>query len=192
MDWRLLHPITSFSLHHHWLGTTFSWIEAASIPFMVVITVGLWVFARPGGDRKWKVAAVSGLAASALALIVNQVVHSIWDRPRPYESHAFRHPWSNSTDASFPSDHASASFAIAFAVLLIDPLVGAIFLVAALVIAVGRLFIGAHYPSDVAVGLLVGLVSALVVVKLGGRLVLFVVRIVERATDPVLARIRPT
>lgn len=186
MDWRVLKAIYDVSTDNHWVGTLFSDVEAASIPVMVIATVALWLLARPGGDRKWKLAAGSALGSAAVALIVNQVVHSIWDRPRPYESHRFPHPWAHSTDASFPSDHTSASFAIAFAVIMIDPLVGAFFLGAAVLIGAGRLFVGAHYPSDVGAGVLIGLATALLVVKLGRPTIGFLVRLVERVTDPVL------
>jgi undecaprenyl-diphosphatase len=186
VDWRLYHAIYDVSLHHHWLGSVFSDVEKASIPFMVIVTVALWLLARPGGDRKWKLAAGSGLGAAAVALVANQVIHTIWDRPRPYESHAIRHPWSSSTDASFPSDHASASLAIAFAVLAFDPLAGALFLVAAVLIVVGRVLIGAHYPGDVGASLLVAAGSAVVVLRLGRPVIAFLVRLVERATDPLL------
>ena len=186
MDWRLYHAIYGVSLHHHWLGTFFDDVERASIPFMLVATIALWLIARPGGGRKWKLAAGSGLAAAALALLVNVVLHTIWDRPRPYETHVIRHPWSTSTDASFPSDHASASLAIAFSVLAFDVVAGAVLLAAAALIAVGRLFIGAHYPGDVAASVLVGAASALVVVRLGRPVIVRLVALVERATDPVL------
>ncbi len=186
MDWRLYHAIYDVSLHHHWVGTLFNAIEKASIPFMVVATVALWFLARPGGDRKWKLAAGSGLGAAAVAVVCNQVIHAIWDRPRPYETHQISHPWSSATDASFPSDHASASLAIAFAVLAFDPVAGALFLVAAVLIAVGRVLIGAHYLSDIGASLLVAAVSAFVVVRFGRPAIAFLVRLVERATDPVL------
>ncbi|MCW2975795.1 MAG: bcrC [Actinomycetia bacterium] len=183
MDWRIFKAIYGISLHHHWVGSFFNVVENASIPGMVLATVALWFFARPGGDRKWKVAAGSGLAAAALALAVDQVVHAIYDRPRPYESHQISHPWSGSTDAGFPSDHSSASLAIAFAVLMLDPLVGAVFLVAAVFIAVGRLFVGAHYPGDILASVVVAAVSAFAVVGLGRPLVVLCVRLVERVTD---------
>ena len=189
MDWRIYHAIYDVSLHHHWVGTLFSDVEKASIPFMVAVCVVLWLAARPGGSRKWKVAAGSALGAAALAVVVNLAIHVAWDRARPYEEHTFRHPWSSSTDASFPSDHTSASFAIAFAVLLIDPLAGALFLAAAVLIGIGRLFIGAHYPGDVVAGLGIGLVAAVVVVRLARPLIMLCVRLVERLTDPVLARV---
>ena len=93
MDWRIYKAIYDVSLRHHWLGSLFHGIEAASIPFMVVATGALWFLSRPGGDRRWKLATGSGFAAAAVAFVVNYVIHSAWDRPRPYESHAIRHPW---------------------------------------------------------------------------------------------------
>jgi undecaprenyl-diphosphatase len=186
VDWRLYHAIYGVSLHHHWLGTAFDWIEKASIPFMVLVTVALWLLARPGGGRKWKLAATNGLAAAAVGLLANLVIHTIWDRPRPYEAHTIRHPWAKSTDASFPSDHASASLAIAFAVLAFDAVAGAIFLAVALLIAAGRVLIGAHYPGDVGASVLVGAGSALLVVRLGRPVMVRLVRLVERLTDPIL------
>jgi undecaprenyl-diphosphatase len=186
VDWRLFKAIYDVSLHHHWVGSLFNAIENVSVPVMVLATVALWFLARPGGDRKWKLAAGSGLAAAALALVVDQVIHAIYDRPRPYESHQISHPWTSKTDPAFPSDHSSASLAIAFAILMIDPLVGAVFVVIALLIGVGRIFIGAHYPGDILASLVVAAVSAFVVVRLGRPVVAFCVRLVERLTDPLV------
>ena len=153
---------------------------------MVVVTVALWLLARPGGDRKWKLAAGGALGAAAVALIANRIIASIWHRDRPYDTHAISHPWTNSHDASFPSDHASASFGIAFAVLMFDRLVGSLFLLAAAIIGIGRIFIGAHYPADVGAGVLVGLASAILVVKLARPVIALLVRVVERLTHPLL------
>lgn len=186
MDWRIYRAIYGVSLHHHWLGSLFHGIERASIPFMVVATVALWLFARPGASRKWKLAAAGGLFTSGVALAINRVIAALWFRERPFLAHPIAHPWINSHDASFPSDHASASFAIAFAVLFVDPLVGALFLVVALIVALGRLFIGAHYPGDVGAGLLVGAFSAVLVMRFARPVVGYAVGLVERLTDPVL------
>ena len=189
MDWRVERAIYDVSLHHHWVGSLFHGVEQASIPLMVVITGVLWFFARPGGDRKWKLACASGYASAALGYVIAYVIHHVYDRARPYEAHAIRHPWSSSTDASFPSDHTSLSFAIAFAVLAFDTVAGVVFIVVAAIIGVGRLFIGAHYPGDVLAGLAVGLVAALVVLRLLPRFVAWVVGYVERVTDPLVSRI---
>jgi undecaprenyl-diphosphatase len=186
VDWNLYQDVYNVSLQHHWVGTIFSDIEKVSIPLMVVMTAALWFFSRPDGDRKWKLACGSGFASAALAYLVAFVIHHAWARPRPYMTHHISHPWSNTTDASFPSDHATVSYAIAFAVLAFDPIAGAIFLVVATIIAVGRLFIGAHYPSDVVAGLIIGLLAAGVVVRLLPRFVSSVVARVERISDPLV------
>jgi undecaprenyl-diphosphatase len=186
VDWRIYKAIYDVSLHHHWVGSLFHGIEQASIPFMVVATGALWFLSRPGGDRRWKLASGNGFAAAAVAYVINFVIHSAWDRPRPYEAHAIRHPWSSSTDASFPSDHASVSLAIAFAVLAVDVTAGAVLLAAAILIAVGRVLIGAHYPGDVLASLGVALVAAFVVVRFARPVVDRVVRLVERISDPLV------
>jgi undecaprenyl-diphosphatase len=188
MDWRVEHAIYNVSLHHHWVGSLFHGVEQASIPVMVVITGVLWFFSRPGEGRKWKLACANGYLAAAIAYVTAFVIHHIYDRPRPYEAHTIPHPWSSSTDASFPSDHTSLSFAIAFAVLAFDTVAGVVFLVVAAIIGVGRLFIGAHYPGDVLMGVLIGAVAAFVAVRWLRGFVSWVVSYVERATDPLVAR----
>jgi membrane-associated phospholipid phosphatase len=116
------------------------------------------------------------------------MIADFWHRARPFAAHSDAHVWgSRSHDPSFPSDHASAAFAIAFAVFLFDRAVGSVFLAAAAMIGVGRVFIGAHYPADVLAGCLVGLASALLVARLARPLIGFLVRLVERLTDPVVA-----
>ena len=189
MDYRVYHAINDFVYHHSWLGRDLNDIEAWSVPVLAVATVALWLLARPGGQRKWKLASACALASAGLALLVNQFISKvIWDRPRPFEAHPSAHVWgSRSHDPSFPSDHSSAAFGIAFAVFLFDRLVGSVFLAAAVVIGVGRVFIGEHYPLDVVAGCLIGLGVALLVTRFARSAIELLVRLVERVTDPVLA-----
>ena len=188
MDWRIYHAVNRFVTHHSWLGRLGHGVETYGVFLIAVAAFALWLLARPGGSRKWKIAAGSALGSAALGLLVNRVIASFWHRDRPYQTHHVAHLWvSRTTDASFPSDHASAAFGIAVAVLLIDPLVGAAFLTLAVLIGVGRVLVGAHYPSDVLAGAAVGTFSAVLVVRLGRPLIALCVRLVERLTDPVLA-----
>jgi undecaprenyl-diphosphatase len=188
VDWRIYHAINVFVFHHAWIGRVLSTVETWAVPAIALATVALWLLARPGAGRKWKLASVCALGSAGLALLVNQVIAAIWDRPRPFDTHPSAHVWgSRSHDPSFPSDHASAAFAIAFAVLLFDRVVGWVFLAAAVVVGFGRVFIGAHYPLDVLAGVLVGFASALLVVRLARPLAEALVRLVERLTDPLLA-----
>jgi len=63
---------------------------------------------------------------------------------------------------SFPSAHATSSFAVATAMCRVDPATSAAFLVA-LVLALGRPYLGMHYPSDVLAGALIGVALGLIV-----------------------------
>jgi membrane-associated phospholipid phosphatase len=191
LDYSLYHAVNDFVARHSWIGTGGAAVETWAVPVLAGATVALWLLARPGGNRKWKLAASSALASAALALLLNQLIARLWHRDRPFAAHPASHVWgSRSHDPSFPSDHASAAFAIAFAVLAFDRIAGSIFMAAALVIGVGRVVVGVHYPGDVAAGILVGLASALVVVRLARPLLAVLVRLVERATDPVLEAVR--
>jgi undecaprenyl-diphosphatase len=187
VDWRAYHAVNHFVAGHSWLGSLFRFVETYGTYAIGVAAVALWLLARPGGDRKWKIAASSALAAAALGLLTNKVVSSAWHRDRPYQTHRVAHVWgARKTDASFPSDHSSAAFGIAVAVMLIDPLAGAFFLVLAVLIAVGRVVVGEHYPGDVLAGAAIGTVAAVVVVRLGRRVIAPLTRVVERITDPLL------
>src|SRR5205823_6367188 len=166
MDWRAYHAINRFVVHHSWLGRLFHGIESYGTIAIGVAAFALWLLARPGGERKWKLVAGSALASAALALVVNKLISSSWHRDRPFQTHHVDHVWGpRKTDASFPSDHASAAFGIAIAVHLLDPVVGAAFCVLAVLIALGRVVIGEHYPGDVLAGAAIVTVSALVVVR---------------------------
>ena len=188
MDYRVYHSVNGFFARHAWLAHVFSALETVLPILLGVAAFGLWLLARPGAGNRWKLASASALAAAALGLLVNRVVAALWDRPRPYETHPSAHVWGGrSTDPSFPSDHASAAFGIAFAVFFFDRLVGSLFLLAAAAISAGRVFVGLHYPGDILAGCAVGFASAVVVVRLARPFLALCVRLVERVTDPLVA-----
>lgn len=62
---------------------------------------------------------------------------------------------------SFPSGHSTAAGAFFGAFSLLMPRLRLVFLGLAVMIGVSRVIVGAHYPSDVAVGLLLGMWTAM-------------------------------
>jgi undecaprenyl-diphosphatase len=190
VDYRLYHAINRFAADHTWVGRAFQSIETYGTILIGVAVVLLWFAARPGGDRRWKLASSSALAAAALGLLVNRVVTALYHRDRPFISHPSARVFGpHKTDPSFPSDHTTAAFAIAVAVLLFDSVVGAVFLALAVLIGIGRVIVGEHYPGDVLGGVLIGTAAAFAVVRLGRPLIAALVRLFERLTDPVVGRI---
>jgi undecaprenyl-diphosphatase len=192
VDWTLLHAANGMLVGRDWLEDPVTGILAVAVPLYAAATVALWLLARPYGLTRWKRATVAALLSSSLALLANQAVGHVWDRPRPFAAHPlathlFAAP---SIDPSFPSDHAAAAFAIAVAVLAFSRPVGAGFVAAATLITLSRVVVGLHYPSDVAAGAAVGAGAALLVTRCGMPLVDVAVRVGSVVTDPLLVRVR--
>jgi len=173
---------------HDWLEDPVTALASVAVPLYAAATVGLWFLARPYGRTRWKRASASALAAAGIALLANQVIAHLWERPRPFTAHAsLTHVLSARTmDPSFPSDHAAAAFAIAFAVLAFSGRAGALFLSAATLIALSRIALGMHYPSDVLAGLAVGLGAAVLVTHAGAVWIERLVTSASRVSDPLL------
>lgn len=114
-----------------------------------------------GGWRGRK-AAATGLAGMAVAeTISNAVLKPLSERRRPPEE------WFGSKDvddrpdsSSFPSGHTAAAVGFTAAIAPIWPWAGAVCAVPAMAVAAGRVNSGAHYPSDVVTGVVIGLAAA--------------------------------
>jgi len=107
-------------------------------------------------------------AAIALPGLFVTIVKRLIGRARPFiggDADPFRYaPFIWRPDyASLPSGHATNVFAALVAVGLVWPRLRPIMLVYALVIAVSRIIVLAHHPSDVIAGAVVGSVGALMV-----------------------------
>jgi undecaprenyl-diphosphatase len=118
----------------------------------VTVAVLLWLLLH----RAWRTAAY-WLAAVSLASLFNTTVKLILDRPRPVDD-----LFSGASAFSFPSGHATVNLALwgFFAYLVahgarvrVRALVLANALAFALLVAFSRLYLGAHWFSDVAAGL---------------------------------------
>lgn len=161
MDTALLHAVNGFAFRHDGFEDVVSLYEAASQALFLAFVVLLVLAAGERVDLR-RAGVAAGLGAG-LALACAQVLSRLVDRPRPFVAdpsgvHLFAH---HAADAGFPSDHATAAFAIATAVLLRDRRLGAGVVVLAVVLAAGRVALGVHYPTDVLAGAALGAACSL-------------------------------
>lgn len=105
-------------------------------------------------------------------LINNMILKNLVDRDRPYEVlNELKILIERQPDSSFPSGHAANSLASAIVFFKLFEKKKSKFgiLVAGLVMALSRVYVGVHYLSDVLVGIGVGIVSGLSVCKFAKR-----------------------
>jgi undecaprenyl-diphosphatase len=188
MDWALLHDLNELMRTQDVFEDPVTAFASIAVGAYAVATVALWFLARPAGVQRLRLACTAALASAGVGLLLNQAIGHLWARDRPYVAHpdSLTLFGARSHDPSFPSDHATAAFAIAAAVLFFSPRAGRVFLVAAAAIAFSRVLIGVHYPSDVAAGALTGTAAAIAIGTLGRALVVRVTALAARATDPLL------
>ncbi len=138
------------------------WSSAFGVPVLVAAVAGQW-WRRADRLHHRHVLVSSGLAFCA-GLAFNQLILLFVHRLRPYDANVTHLIIERSADFSFPSDHATATFAIA-AVFLLHGVrkAGTAFLLAAILIAASRVYVGIHYVSDVLGGALTGVMAAVAV-----------------------------
>jgi undecaprenyl-diphosphatase len=129
---------------------------------LVVAVAGQW---WRGSDREHtRHVLLSAGFSFLLGLALNQLIILFAHRVRPYDAGVTHLLIERSADFSFPSDHATASFAIAAAFLVHGMRrLGFWFLAAAVIIAVSRVYIGTHYLSDILGGAVTGTIVAVLV-----------------------------
>jgi undecaprenyl-diphosphatase len=138
------------------------WVSAIGVPLLVLAVAGQW-WRGPDRSHNRHVLVATGLSF-LLGLAINQVILLFVHRMRPYDAGITHLLIARSADPSFPSDHATASFAIAAAFLLHGMRrLGLWFLAAAVLVAISRVYIGTHYVSDILGGAMTGIAAAILV-----------------------------
>lgn len=109
--------------------------------------------------------AMVALIAAGAALAVNAGIGLVYDRHRPIVAHptTVHLLVAHTSDASFPSDHASAGFAIAAVLCLAHRRLGLVALSFGTLVCFARVYVGDHYPGDVVAGSLLGSIMGIVI-----------------------------
>lgn len=157
----------------------FLWLNAPAHPNGVVLAAAIaiaqyfiwiipgfigisWLRGNPDTRRLVFVATTSGL----IGLLINQGIALFWWHPRPFMipiGHTFV---VHAPDSSFPSDHLTLWWAVAFCVLAQGRRhLGVLLALLGLPLAWARIYVGVHFPLDMVGAAMVAVTSTWVCVR---------------------------
>lgn len=160
-----------------------------------VVVLGLllvagWWSARSTGETRLVARSLWAGLGTVVAVGLNQPVSHLVAEPRPYYTlPGVEVLVPRANDFSFPSDHATTAGAVIVGLWLSRRYwLTAAATVVGLFLCFARVYVGAHYPGDVAGGLVLGAVVMLVLAPVGIALFRTVIQAVGRTPLAVLVR----
>lgn len=164
MDLALYHALNGLAGQAAWSDHLFRWATQGTAYLLGALLVGAWFWPGSALDRGQRQRLVIyAVAAALLGLFVAQIIGHLWYRDRPYLHHASYLLTMHANDASFPSDHAVGGFALALPFVFARRRLGWVMLALATILALSRVVVGVHYPSDVVGGALLAFASVAVI-----------------------------
>lgn len=133
------------------------------VPFLM--TLYLFITSR----HKMTVFALMYLSLFSTWLFA-RIIKELIQLERPFVAHTLT-PLLHASGYSFPSEHAAVYGALATLVLHIHRPLGYVMVGFLVLVMLSRVIVGAHYPIDVLVGALLGIVSALFFIRLISKII---------------------
>ena len=136
---------------------------AEYLPYLLGIFLLCFLF-WPKKDRiKNRVMVLVSIAAAIIArFVVKGIILLFYNRPRPYVNLSSVHKLISMSASdnfqSFPSGHAIFFFALSAAIYSFNKKLGIFFLVCSTIMAIARIYVGVHWPSDILAGAILGII----------------------------------
>jgi undecaprenyl-diphosphatase len=110
-----------------------------------------------GGPKGRRAGAATAVASVAATFIVQTRVKPLFRRVRPFVNREANVVGVRPADHSFPSGHTASSFAAATALAFFYPRAAPLAYAVATGVGMSRVHLGVHFPSDAAVGGVIGI-----------------------------------
>lgn len=123
------------------------------VPLVILLFALLWI-RKARADR---IALIAATITSLIGLGVNQLIGLFYFHPRPFMISLGHEYLPHPLDNSFPSDHATFLWSLGFALLALAALrtCMVVLLVSGIAVAWARIYVGVHFPFDMAGSLIV-------------------------------------
>ncbi|MGE7863596.1 undecaprenyl-diphosphatase [Bacillus mobilis] len=140
------------------LNSTMVFLAEYMVYILALIILAYWFT----GSRKSRMMVIQAMVAFVIAEVIGKVAGEFHLNYQPFAVLPNVNKLVDHTvDNSFPSDHTILFFSICFSFWLVRKKTGWLWLILAFSVAISRIWVGVHYPFDVAIGALIGCVAAL-------------------------------
>src|SRR3989344_1356855 len=164
MDYFLFQKINNLAGQWAYLDTLGIFFARYSGYALILI---LLLFSVRNYRKYWPMVVGAFSAAIVSRFIITEIIRFFWPRLRPFvENQANLIISQSSTEPSFPSGHASFYFTISAVVYFYNKKLGIIFFAVSVFMGLARIFVGVHWPSDILFGVLVGILSGCLAVRI--------------------------
>jgi undecaprenyl-diphosphatase len=163
LDLTIFNFLNSLAGQSLFWDTIFIYI-ASHYSYVIVLLILFLIFTKYEIRKKARILLIAASAAIISRFAVRETIIFFYDRPRPFDVMEVNQLVFLEGYGAFPSGHASTFFAIAAAIYFHNKKWGAVFFGAILLMTIGRIIVGVHWPSDILGGLIAGATVAWLVV----------------------------
>lgn len=116
--------------------------------FMATIVV-VFILGVIKKNEEYRKVSVNTFIITVINLILSFIIGTVYYVDRPFVHNKVNLLVPHVKDASFPSDHATATMSIALGLGKYNRILGTIMTILSIVVGFSRVYVGNHYPSDV-------------------------------------------
>ncbi len=140
---------------------------AGTLP-MILLGILLFIYIKQGHHyQERRMIFLSVLSGGFAYFILKTLIVLMYPYPRPYMFFSGIDPLITQSLAegyqSFPSAHTMFFFAISTMVFIYNKRLGVFFLAVSSLMGIARIFVGVHWPFDIVVGILLGVITSIVI-----------------------------
>ena len=157
MDWSIFHAVNRLAQRTSWAHGFFKVYANYGIVVFALMLAYCGIVSLRRGDALMLTRSVWAAGGACIALAVNQPIADWIGSVRPFAAHPHILTLvDRSTDPGFMSDHSIVAGGVAVGLCFVVRRVGIAALALAVLMALTRVYVGAHFPSDVVGGLVFG------------------------------------
>ena len=160
MDQQIFSWLYNLANKNQLLDWLFVFLADYLLYILIAIFFGL-ILREKDWRRRFYLGALTIISIILSRGIITPIIRFFYDRPRPFVTDNIEPLINHITTHSFPSGHLAIFIPIVLALWLLNRRAGLRFSIGAILIGLGRVAVGVHWPTDILGGIAVGSLSFL-------------------------------